>query len=274
MLNIAIVENDKLQAERLKDYIERFGEENGEAVRAVWFRDGVDFISDYSGEFDGVFMDIDMPLMDGMTAAEKLRETDGEVCIVFVTDLAQYALRGYKVNAMDYLVKPVDYFELAVELKKILRSKKLHGDEYMWISVPGVRKRVAIGDIVYVDILAHDVHVHYTEDGGSGEAVFRGTLKDIEAQLDGKPFSRCHNCCIVNLRCVRTVCGDEVLLDGGDRVYISRNRRKKFMTDLTSYIAGNGGYSKKHGGGYNLCLPIPSVLFRTRDLRRSSSSCS
>ena len=254
MLNIAIVENDKDQAERLESYIKRFGEENGEQVNVVWFRDGVDFVSDYAGNFDGVFMDIDMPLMDGMTAAEKIRETDEKLCIVFVTDLAQYALRGYKVNAMDYLVKPVDYFELALELKKILRSKQMHGDDFIWISVPGMRKRVALCDIEYVDILAHDIHVHYVEDGANAEIVYRGTLKDIEAQFADKPFSRCHNCCIVNLRRVRTIAGDEVLLDGGDRVYISRNRRKKFMNDLTNYIAGNGGYSKKsRGGGYSLC---------------------
>ena len=262
MLKLAIVENDSEQAARLEGYVRMFEHESGEKCDAVVFRDGVDIVSDYAGDFDGVFMDIDMPMMDGMTAAERIRETDERVCIVFVTDLAQYALRGYKVNALDYLVKPVDYFEFSVELKKMIRSKKANASEYIWLSTQGAGKRVSLQDIAYVDILAHDIRIH-VDGARKEEIVFRGTLKDIEERLDGKPFSRCHNCYIVNLRYVTSVDGDEILLENGERVFISRNRRKKFMTDLTNYIAVNGGYSRKHGGGYRIiCCPIPLRSFR------------
>lgn len=248
MLKLAIVENDNEQAERLEGYVRTFENESGFKCEVVRFCDGVDFVSDYTGDFDGVFMDIDMPLMDGMTAAERLRETDERVCIVFVTNLSQYALRGYKVNAMDYLVKPVEYFEFSVELKKMLRSKKANASEYIWLSAQGAGKRVSLRDIAYIDILAHDIRIH-VDGEHKDEIVFRGTLKEIEERLEGKPFSRCHNCYIVNLRYVTSVDGDEVLLENGEKVFISRNRRKKFMTDLTNYIATNGGYTRKTRGG-------------------------
>ena len=76
MLKIAIVENDDEQATRLEEYANSFARESGEDCRVVRFRDGIDFVSDYAGDLDGVFMDIDMPLMDGMTAAERIGETN------------------------------------------------------------------------------------------------------------------------------------------------------------------------------------------------------
>ena len=150
---------------------------------------------------------------------------------------------------MDFLVKPVDYFEFSVELKKIARKKKSNAGEFIWLNAQGVHKRVPLGDIVYVDIMSHDIRIHTPTE----EIVFRGTLKDVEEKLTGT-FSRCHNCYIVNLKYVESVSGDAVRLSHADDVaYISRNRRKKFMTDLTNYIATDGltrNFKKTDGGGY------------------------
>lgn len=241
MLKIAIVENDGEQSARLDGYVKMFAKESGEECMTILFTNGVDFVTDYTEDFDVVFMDIDMPLMDGMTAAEKLRIKDENVSIVFVTNLAQYALKGYKVNALDYLVKPVDYFEFAVELKKIVRMRRTRAGDFVWLTAQGILKRIPVMDIVYIDISDHEIRVHTKSETVS----YRGTLKETEEKLVGKPFSRCHNCFIVNLYYVIGVDGDVVDLGKYGGVYISRNRRKKFMTDLTSYIATHGGYVHK-----------------------------
>ena len=249
MLRIAVAEDDEKQAEKLAGYIRRYEQESGERCEVAFFRDGVDLISDYSDGFDGIFMDIDMPIMNGMTAAEKLREFDESVSLVFVTDLAQYALQGYKVDAMDYLVKPVEYFEFSVELKKMARKKLMNAADFIWIAVQGMHKKIFVSDIIYIDILSHDVHIHTKTE----ELVYRGTLKDIEEKLDGKPFSRCHNSCIVNLRKVKSVAGDAVSLENtDDKVYISRNRRKKFMSDLADHFASDICRGRTGGGGNTL----------------------
>lgn len=242
MLKIAIVENDAAQAERLEGYVKKFERESGQECLCVLFGDGIDFVSDYTEDFDAVFMDIDMPHMDGLTAAEKLRGVDQFVSIVFVTNLAQYALQGYKVNALDYLVKPVDYFEFAVELRKILRLHQSRAGDFVWLTAQGTLRKVPVRDIYYIDVVNHEIHIHTPYE----TIVFRGTLKETEEKLAGKPFSRCHNCFIVNLQFVSGVEGDVITLDKcGEKIYMSRNRRKKFMSDLTNYIASHGGVSRR-----------------------------
>lgn len=143
-MKIAIVENDAEQVVRFIGHIKKYSAESGEDCGVVAFGNGIDFLTDYSGDFDAVFMDIDMPLMDGMTAAEKLREIDENVPIVFVTNLAQYAIKGYKVQALDYLVKPVGYFEVALELKKINSLRKNMAGDFVWLTVSGAMLFVAV----------------------------------------------------------------------------------------------------------------------------------
>ncbi len=241
-MKIAIVENDAEQVVRFIGHIKKYSAESGEDCGVVAFGNGIDFLTDYSGDFDAVFMDIDMPLMDGMTAAEKLREIDENVPIVFVTNLAQYVIKGYKVQALDYLVKPVGYFEVALELKKINSLRKNMAGDFVWLTVSGAMRRIPFKDIFYVEILNHDVHVHTK----SQVFTYRGTLKETEAKLAGKNFSRCHNCFIVNLHYITEVDGESIKLEDGTNLYLSRNRKKAFLADLTSYIANNGAAVRKN----------------------------
>lgn len=236
MLKVAIVENESEQSELLAGYVARYARESGEECAAVTFVSGLDFLSDYSGDFDAVFMDIKMPMMDGMTVAGKLRELDEHVPLVFVTNMAQFAIKGYKVGAMDFLVKPVGYFDFSLELKKISRIKERSSGDFIWLTASGALKRVPLADISYVEIMNHNVSVHT-----DGEVIsFRGTLKEIEEKLAGKFFSRCDNCFIVSLRRVAGVEGDIVHMDSGEELHISRLRKKNFLADLTAFIASEG----------------------------------
>lgn len=93
MLKVAIVENEEEQAELLRGYVSRYCEETGEKCRVSVFINGLEFIEGYKPGFDAVFMDIKMPLVDGMEAAEKLRKIDSDVILIFVTNMAQLAIR-------------------------------------------------------------------------------------------------------------------------------------------------------------------------------------
>lgn len=233
MLKIAVVENEKECANALVEFAQKWSEESKEEVSVRVFDNAVDFISDYRSDIDAVFMDIMMPHMDGMSAAEKLRETDKKVSIIFVTNMAQFALQGYKVGALDYLVKPVGYFDFSLELQKLSNIKKQNETSFLFLNIGGTLRRVAQSDISYIEIISHYVVVH----AGGEELSFRGSLKEIENKLEKKMFSRCNNCYIINLSRVTEMRGDEVRLDTGEKIPVSRPRKGQVMNDLAAYIA-------------------------------------
>lgn len=233
MLKIAIVENESRPAETLRAFAERWSAENNIECKTAVFKSGVDFIEEYRPDYDAVFLDIMMPLLDGMSTAEKLRETDAEVPIIFVTNMAQFAIRGYKVGALDFIVKPINYFDFTLEMKKILKINAAKEDKYLYAVCGGVMRRIAQSQISFIEIVNHNVVVHTDTETLS----WRGTLKDVEAKLDNRAFSRCNNCYIVNLKYVAEIDGDTVTLEDGARIAVSRPRKSQFMNELNEYIA-------------------------------------
>lgn len=196
------------------------------------FFNGVDFLTDYTEEYDAVFLDIEMPLMDGMETAERLRKKDENVAIVFVTNMAQYAIKGYRVNALDFLVKPVDAFDITLEMEKIFRISGRRMKESLWISAAGMLRKVVIEEIRYVETINHNVILHLKKETLS----YRGTLKELEARLNGRLFVRPDNCYLVNMYYIRCVEGNDVYLTTGEVLHISRPRKKTFLAELNEYI--------------------------------------
>ena len=129
MIRIAIVEDDRVCAGTLQEYLCRYEKESGEIIQSTLFEDGEDIAVGYRAEYDIILMDIEMQFMDGMSAAEAIRKVDEEVTIIFITNMAQYAIRGYSVNALDYVLKPVSYFAFSQRLDRAvsrLRKKEKH----------------------------------------------------------------------------------------------------------------------------------------------------
>lgn len=234
MVRIAVVEDDVPCAEKTRGYIENYGREAGEAFDVKIFPDGLALLDGYRPIFDIIFMDIEMPDLDGMATARKLRELDPVVIIIFVTNMAGYAIKGYEVEALDYMVKPVGYFNFTLKLKKALR--KLGRAAEVSVSVPqesGVM-RLNSSQIRYVEVINHDLVYH--TDTGAYET--RGSLSETEKLLGGHGFARCNHCYLVNLRYVSGIREDCVVLVSGDALRISRPKKKAFLDALAGF---NGG---------------------------------
>ncbi|MGN0806744.1 MAG: LytR/AlgR family response regulator transcription factor, partial [Candidatus Coproplasma sp.] len=143
MIRIAIVEDEKQQYEILNSYLQRYGAENGETFDVRYFLDAVEFVSDYRYDFDLIFMDIMMPDLDGMKAAEKLRAIDGKVPLIFVTNMAQYAIQGYSVSARYFLLKPVNYDDFAIKMKDtLLYIKKEQSNAFLILDIPYEKRKI------------------------------------------------------------------------------------------------------------------------------------
>lgn len=105
----------------LKEYIQKYAGENSEEIEAVWFQNGVEFLEKFHSDFDILLLDIEMPVMDGISVARDARKVDDYMIIIFITNMAQYAIHGYEVNALDYVIKPIAYYPFSVKLRRAIR---------------------------------------------------------------------------------------------------------------------------------------------------------
>ena len=135
MIRIAIVEDNKNYIDKLKSLLFKYESDSGQKLMITVFEDGEDIAIDYKPEFDIILMDIEMHFMDGMTAATKIREKDSEVILIFITNMPQYVMDGYKVDALDYVLKPMNYFEFSQRIDRAIRRINKHNRNYITISL-------------------------------------------------------------------------------------------------------------------------------------------
>lgn len=231
-MRVAIVEDEELYVNILLDYIEKFQKETDQQIEYVWFRDGCDITDGYDGSFDIILMDIQMKFLDGMSAARKIRELDQDVIIIFITNMTDYAIRGYEVEAMDYIVKPVTYFSFSEKLKRAVRrisNKRTH-----YISIPvesGVRK-LDISTIYYVE--SHGHNLCYRSENVELES--RGTMNALEKMLTPYGFFRNSKSFLVNMRYVEAIQENQCVVHG-EHLPVSRTKKKDFMQMLLKYMS-------------------------------------
>lgn len=239
MINVAVVEDDKAYAEILEKYIAAYADETRENLRSKVFADGMEFVEENRHEFDIVFMDVEMPNLDGITAARKLRENDNCAVIIFVTNMAQYALSGYDVDALGYMIKPVSYFNFKQKLDRALAIAKKHKHGDLLIPVDDGFRRIDVNEITYVEVIRHAVFYHTEKEAYKVYA----SLKNVEKALREFGFARCNRFYLVNLRYVTAVRGNAVTV-GGTELQISRSQKNDFVRCLAEYMGS--GYV---GGG-------------------------
>lgn len=233
MIHIAIVDDDEKSRRTLCDYADRYQEEYNEKLKITTFADGAEIAEEYKAEYDIIILDIQMRFMDGMRAAELIRKLDSDVILIFITNMAQYALKGYEVQAMNYLLKPVTYFAFSQEINKAVAYIKERKKAYIYVRIESGLLRLNVEDIVYLESKKHQIIVHTTSDSFST----RDSMKNMEQMLAAYHFVRCNNCYLVNLRYVEGVVQNNVII-AGDELQISRPRKKQFMDALADYIGG------------------------------------
>lgn len=231
-MKVAIIEDNQEVLDYYLKYINRYQKEEKVKIELFTYENGADLLKDYNKDFHVIFLDIGLPIMNGLEVANKIREVDESVLIVFVTNLPQYAIEGYKVNALDFLLKPVTYSDFQIEMKKIERNLKLKKKNYLVLNLKGIVHKIPFSSIIYVEIIHHDIVIHTD----SNDYKFRGSLKSIEENLDQQLFSRCNNCYLVNLNYVESIDKNMVILTNNKELLISRNRRKPFLDDFTVFL--------------------------------------
>lgn len=251
-IRVGVVEDDAAACQQVLDYLNRYQAEsqeggqpgNGVRFTVSVFDDGEKIVEQYRPVYDILLLDIEMKRMDGMEAARRIRERDDSVVIVFITAAPQYAINGYEVQALSYLLKPVPYFAFRQELKRSIDMVRRRSDGSMLIEAGGNQMRLELSDVTYIESIRHTIIVHTLD----GKLSVSGTLKDFEGRLADQDFFRSNSCYLVNLRHVVGVDGQDCVMSNAERLRVSRPRKKAFLTALTNYMGASGPTARMGAG--------------------------
>ena len=179
--------------------------------------------------FDVVFLDIEMPAMDGITLAKKLRELSSDVCIVFLTGHTEYAINGYEVNALRYLTKPAEEHKVREVIDHVLDKQK--NARVIWVKTDEGKQKLALADIIYIEAQNRNVVIS-TE---KCSYTIRGNISDYEEQLEKHGFFRVHRGYLISLsKVLRINSNKTVVMENGAEIPISRSKEAALSEKLPS----------------------------------------
>lgn len=231
MISIAICDDSSSVLKSLEKNIQDYAKKNNKEIRVFSFHDGSELVENYYGKFDIIFLDIKMPKMNGMEAAKKIRESDSKVIIIFLTSLVQYALDGYNVNAANYIIKPITYKRIEIELNRWIRKLSQREEPYICFHNDNGNYRILLKNISYIETYNRNLLIHT----GEQNIICYWKMKEMESKISSYGFSRNHSSYITNLFYVDSIEKNEVKLTTGERLPISKTKRKEFMEEIATY---------------------------------------
>lgn len=234
MIRIAIVEDEVEYRENICNCLNTIQTESGFSFSITTYGDGLRFLTDYHEQFDLVLMDVGLPDLNGMTVAQKLRERDQNVLLIFITSMAQFALKGYSVRALDYIVKPFSYDEFALKMRRAVGEVAKKKNDIFPISTENGKVFLSVSDIAYIEVKGHKLIFHKI-DGEKIENKGRFSLTKAEEQFGRDGFIRCNNSYLLNPRYIQKIGKDMVSIADAE-IPISRLMRNKFMEQLATYL--------------------------------------
>lgn len=227
MISVAVCDDEARVGEYLRNAVNDYFAKADIDGRVTVFNDGAPLVEAYASgtaDFDVILLDITMKNCDGMTAAKKIRETDQDVMIVFVTASAEYVFRGYEVRAFRYLLKP----ELANGFEGVFRDcmeelTKSNEVRYSF-QIGSETVSIPVRDIICFESDRRKITVRCVN---AREYSFYGKLDTVEEALKKNDFVRCHQSFLVNAKKITSVSAGELTVDDGSRIPVSKHRTKE-----------------------------------------------
>ena len=230
MYRIAIVEDEKNDAEKLNNSLKQYLEKNNISASIHNYSDGDEIIEEETN-FDIILLDIEMKRMDGIQAAHKIRQKDEHVIIVFITRMINMALEGYSVDAADFLIKPLNPLNFETRMDRIFKKLALNKDRFIEVKNGQHKQYININDIDYIEAANKKVTLNLI-DGNKINTT--EPLYVMEEKLLKEGFYKPHNSYLVNLNQVKSLNNTDIKLKT-DTIPLSKHRRKDFLNALTAF---------------------------------------
>ena len=235
MIPIAIVEDSAAERARIRECLAYVENTEGVLFDIQEYPNGLEFIGSLNGPvpYDLIFMDIEMPGMDGMETAKALRQVDSAVLLIFITNMAQYAISGYEVEALDFILKPINKYSFAIKMKRALSRIPQKNEDYIKVRTDGETRTLRVSSIQWIDVSGHYVVYHTSE----GDVTEYTTLKEACARVNRGAFTFINRSCLVNMRFITAVSKETVTV-GETKLDISRPQKKAFLSAMSDYMGG------------------------------------
>lgn len=238
-MKVAICDDEK----PIRDYIEKCVREVKPDACVLQYSDASDMVS-ASFDADILFLDIQMPGMDGMKAARILRTMGNKTIIVFVTAVEEYVFQAFDVGAVQYIVKPFDRSKLVETLKRAIdlaverrsiedaltETKDSADNESFLIKSGGVNRKIILADISYAEVIEHRIILHMND---REQIEYYGKMSDLE-KVAGDDFFRVHRAYLINLSCVKSYDAKTVTVQG-EEIPVARGKYQELVKSYLSY---------------------------------------
>ena len=226
---IAICDDMEEDVKYISSAVNQWAEKENIMVDIETFPSAESFLSRYAEQkaFDILLLDIEMPSMNGVELAKRIRKENDAVQIIFITGYTDYIAEGYEVSALHYLVKPLSETKLFEVLNRaVLKIRK--NEKSLFFSLSGEMVRIPIYEIKYLEVQQNYVTVHSKKD-----YTVKKTLGEFERELDER-FYRMGRSFIVNLSCIDKITKTDVFLSDGSVIPLPRGQygplNKAFIT--------------------------------------------
>ena len=233
--NVIICDDEREMCKTVRARLDQFSKECGVSFSVQECYSGHELLRKITPDTDLLLLDIGMDAISGMEAAREIRRRNQTVCIIFITTMTQYAVEGYQVHAYGFLKKPLRYASFRLQMLDTIRHLQSRQQVILTVKAGGSVYQIPAAQVVYLEVQNHDIRVVQV----GGTLTCSTTMKELEQTLVGKGFFRCHKSYCVNLRHIVRISNAEVELTNGERVPVSKHRRKEFAQAFAAYL-GSG----------------------------------
>lgn len=229
---IATCDDEMQYCEQVENFMIRLGNSLEIDIKCDKYSNGKDLLESNFNQYQIIFLDIDINDENGIQIAERIRETNQKVKIIFFTALIQYAVDGYKVNAYRFLIKPIEYEDFVFQLTELLIYLNNVEKNNLSLIKNGQEYIIKIEDIIYVEVMDHKLTYHCT----NYTLTVSGTMQKLENTLREHFFLRIHNSYLINMNYIAEVRSQNLLMTNGNELPIARSKKETFRQAYLNFL--------------------------------------